>query len=190
MDDRVVRKALHVGARRMWHPRVVEFRTYLVAVVEAAYQNGKRAATMGQGDLELRMAVEHAAEDQVASGDRGLERIAEQVREVIGLGAIAAQSRQWMQENRQVERLNAREDRLKQRIVEVSPFDVGAQVDAAHAGQFARAIEFVNGVIRVEHRQGQESNKPGWICEMRGTGAVIPRFGELEGNLRIAPIIH
>src|SRR5229473_1507133 len=129
-----------IGARRIWHPCVVEFRTYLVAVVEAANENGERAATMGQIDPEFRMAVEHAAEDQVASGDRGLERIAEQVREVVGLGAVAAQSRQWMQEDRQVERLDAREDRLEQRIVEVSPFDVGAQVDAAHAGQFARSI--------------------------------------------------
>src|SRR6266436_9005891 len=124
MDDRVIRKALQVGARRIGHPRVVELRPYLPAVIEAANQNGESAATMGQVDLELRMAVEHAAEDQVGSGDRGLERIAEQVREVIGLGAIAAQSRQWMQENRQVERLNAREDRLKQRIVEVLSFDV------------------------------------------------------------------
>src|SRR5713101_9123166 len=108
MDDRIVGKALQVGARQIWHPRVVELRTYLPAVIEPANQNGERAATMGQIDPEFRMAVEHAAEDQVASGDRGLERIAEQVREVIGLGAIAAQSRQWMQENRQVERLNPR----------------------------------------------------------------------------------
>src|SRR5712691_8653520 len=113
MDDRIVGKALQVGARRIWHFRVVELRAYLVTVVEAANQNGERAATMGQIDPEFRMAVEHAAENQVASGDRGLDRIAEQVREVIGLGAIAAQRRQWMQENRQVKRLDARKDWFK-----------------------------------------------------------------------------
>src|SRR6266576_6502110 len=167
MDDRIVRKALQVGARRIRHPCVVELRTYLPAVVETANQNGERAATMRQVDLELRVPVKHAAEDQVAGGDCGLKRIAEQVREVVGLGAIAAKSRQWMQKNRQVERLDAREDRLKQRIVEVTPFDVGAQVDAAHTRQFACPIQFVNGVIGVKHRQGQEGNNPRGIGEMR-----------------------
>src|SRR6267142_4428439 len=190
MDDRIVREALQVGARRIRHPCVVELRTYLPAVVETSNQDGERAATMGEIDLELRMAVKHAAKDQVGSGDRGIKRIAEQVREVVGLGAIAAKSRQWVQKTRQVESLDAREDRLKQRIVEVAPFDVGAQVDTAHAWQFARTIELVNGVIGVNHRQGQEGNNPRWIGEMRSTRAVVPRLGESAGNFRIAPIIH
>src|SRR6267378_1615132 len=159
-------------------------------MIETANQNGERAATMRQDDLELRVPVKHAAEDQVASGDCGVKWIAKQVREVIGLGAVTAQCRQWMQKNRQVERLDAREDRLKQGIVEVAPFDVGAQVDTAHTWQFARPIELVNGVIGVKHRQGQEGNNPRWIGEMRGTRAVVPRLGESEGNFRIAPIIH
>src|SRR6267378_299298 len=190
MDDRIVRKALQVGARRIRHPCVVELRTYLPAVVETANQNGERAATMRQVDLKLRVPVKHAAEDQVAGGDRGIKRIAEQVREVVGLGAVTALRRQWMQKNRQVERLDAREDRLKQGVVEVAPFDVGAQVDTAHAWQFARTIELVNGVIGVKHRQGQEGKQPRGIGEMRGTRAVVPRLGKSEGNFRIAPIIH
>src|SRR5882762_1848480 len=190
MDDRIVRKALQVVARRSRHPGVVALGTYLPAVVETANQNGERAATMRQVDLELRVPVKHAAEDQVAGGDRGIKRIAEQVREVVGLGAMAAKSRQRMQKDRQAERLDAREDRLKQGIVEVAPFDVSAQVNTAHAWQFARTIEFVNGVIGVKHRQGQEGNNPRWIGEMRGTRAVVPRLGESEGNFRIAPIIH
>src|ERR1700692_2895994 len=97
------------------------------------------------------MTVEDAAENQVASGNRGFERISKQVREVIRLRAASAQSCQRMQEDGQVQRLNARKDLFEQWVVEVATFDIRSKVDTAYAGQFARPIEFIDGVIGEEH---------------------------------------
>src|ERR1700676_3212631 len=98
MHDRVVREAIEVGARRIWHSTMIEFRTDLVAAVEPANQDGERATAVRQVHLEFRMAVKHASEDQVRSGDRGFKGITQQVPEVVRLCAIAAHRRQRMKE--------------------------------------------------------------------------------------------
>jgi len=159
-------------------------------MVEAANQDGEGAATVGQVNLELRMAVEHAAEDQGGTRRPRSQTDAEQVREVIGLGAIASQRGQRMQKTGRSSVSMRAKTGSNNGSSRSRPLDVCAQIDAAHARQFAGAIEFINGVIVVTHRQGQEGNKPRRIGEMRGPRAVVPRLGELEGNLRIAPIIH
>src|ERR1700676_4073536 len=112
MHDCVVREAMEVGARRIWHSRMIEFRTDLVATVEAANQDGEGTTAVRQVHLEFRVAVKHASEDQVRGGDRGFEGITQQVPEVVRLCAIAAQRRQRMKEDGQLERLYARQHGL------------------------------------------------------------------------------
>ena len=57
---------------------------HVPAVQEAPGLIGHEAAAVGEADLERRMALQHAAEHQARGGDGGIERIADQIVEVIG----------------------------------------------------------------------------------------------------------
>src|ERR1700738_3834297 len=102
------------------------------------------------------MAVEHATKNQVASRDRGVNGITHQVRKKEGFQAFAANGLYGMQEHRKIEGLNARQYRLEQRIVEIVAGDVGTQIDASHARQFACPLKFAQGAVRIEHGQSQK----------------------------------
>src|SRR2546430_12078349 len=52
------------------------------AVHEAPGLVGNKPAAMCEADLQRRIALEHAAENQACGGDGGIERIADQIGEV------------------------------------------------------------------------------------------------------------
>src|SRR6267154_2269698 len=134
------------------------------------------------------MAVEHATENQVAGRDRGINGITDQVRQEEWAQSISSYRFYGMQEDREIERLNASQDRLEERIVEIAAGDVGAQIDAAHAWQFAGPLKFAQSAVSIEHGQSQKGDQPsgiGLVCPRR---RVIPCFRKFGGKLRIAPI--
>src|SRR3954447_5228246 len=69
--------------RRRLGQLVLRLLAYMPAVQEAPGLVGHEAAAMGEADLECRVALEHAAEHQARGGDGGIERIADQIVEVI-----------------------------------------------------------------------------------------------------------
>src|SRR5712671_5618984 len=56
----------------------------LEAVPEAAGLVGQKAAAVGKAHLKAGMAFEHAAEHQARARDRGLERQADEILEIVG----------------------------------------------------------------------------------------------------------
>src|SRR6266540_5451363 len=56
---------------------------HVPAVHEAPGLVGNKPAAMGEADLQRRIALEHAAENQACGGDGGIERIADQIGEVV-----------------------------------------------------------------------------------------------------------
>ena len=95
-----------------------------------------------------------------------------------------------MQEHRQVERLDFCQNRLEERIVQITIVDVRAHVDAAHAGQLGGAIEFVNGAIRIKHRQDHQRDQPSRIRLVRLARSIVPRSGEFQRKIGIGPVDH
>src|SRR6266850_7169930 len=85
---------------------------------------------MRQSELKLWMAVQDAAENKVAGRDGGVEREAEEVREIERRGTRSANDLQRMQENGKIQGLNVGKNWLKQRVVEIAMVDVRAHVNA------------------------------------------------------------
>ena len=188
MRDGVVGEAAQIAARRL--RKVLGLFPDPPAVVDAADQDRQRAARMRQIDLQVGMAVEHPAEDQVAGGDRGVDRVAEQIAEVEALHALAADGLDRMQEHWQPELLDPGEDRFEQGVVEVAIVDVGAHVDAAHARHIAHAIELVDGPVRVKHGQGREHDEAVRMGLVRDDRRVVPRAREPVRQVGIGPVQH
>ena len=53
-------------------------------------------------------------------------------------------------------------------IVEIVAVDVGAHVDAAHAGLLGDAVELVDGPVAVEHRQRGQHDEAVGVGLVRG----------------------
>src|SRR5437899_11824026 len=92
-----------------------DLRTNLCAVIDSSDQHGERAAAMRQADLQFRMAIQHAAKDQVAGGQRGVEWIAQKIRKIPRFCALASDCLQRMQEHRQSQLLDLCKNRLEER---------------------------------------------------------------------------
>jgi hypothetical protein len=188
MRDGVIGEAAQIAARRL--RELLGFLAHLPAVIDAPDQDRQRATRMRQVDVQVGVAVEHAAEDQVARGDRGVERIAEQIGEIEALHALATDGLQRMQEHRQAELLDPREDRLEGRIVEIAVVDVGAHVDAAHARQLAHPVELVDGTLRVEHRQGRKHDETIRMRFVGFDGRIVPSFRQSMRQVGVGPVQH
>src|SRR5207249_3243757 len=84
---------------------------HALAVAESSEEVRERAARVGQADLELRVAIEDPAEDEVRGRDRRVERIPEEVVQIEGLEALGTDDRDRVQQHREPQRFQAREDR-------------------------------------------------------------------------------
>src|ERR687886_295148 len=94
--------------------------TDLIAVLEATHLVGEMPATVRQADAEAWVAFENAAEDQAGAGDSRIERIADEVVEVVGPQARCdrVQGVEGVDEDECPERLGGLPEGLEGRIVE------------------------------------------------------------------------
>jgi hypothetical protein len=86
---------------------------------------------MGEANLQRRMALEHAAEHQARGGDGGVERIADQIGEIIRRQAVGAGHVDRMEQNERIELRRRRPNRLEFRIIEVLARDIRADLRSA-----------------------------------------------------------
>src|SRR5207245_5076418 len=93
LDERVVVEAAEVAARERGAVGA-RLRPRGVPAVEAADVIGQQAAAVHEHDLERREAVERAAEDQAAGGQRGLEGEADEVVEIVAPEARAGREQE------------------------------------------------------------------------------------------------
>src|SRR5580704_9768809 len=89
VQDGVVKEAVEIRRRRMFDMHF-RLRPHLPAVHPAAALIRDEAAAMRHDEVELGMPLQHAAEDQAGAGDGGVERIADQVAEIIGAQPVGA----------------------------------------------------------------------------------------------------
>jgi len=124
---------------------------------------------------------------QVARGNRCVHGKGNQIRERIGLQALAAYSwRQRMQEDRQVERLDARKDGFEQRIVKNRGRRYWFPCKCrAPPGSLLTRLSSFDGDVGVEHRKSRQDHESVRVGLMRSNSAVVPRPGKLEGKFSI-----
>ena len=115
---------------------------------------------MGEANLELRIALEHATEHEACCGDRGVERIADQVREIVGREPIGARHVDGMQQDESIEFRSRGPNRLELRIVEVFARDVRSDLRPAQPQHPHCVTQFVRRLFWRLHRQGRNRKKP------------------------------
>src|SRR5260370_37781909 len=109
-------------------------------VMDSADVEGKISAAVSGADLEPRMAVEHAAENQFRQRDGRIRRIADYVGEIVGRDSRTEGASRRMNKNEGVELLDLAPNRLQ---AWVGQFEI---VDgAAHNNAFQ--AQGLNGVI-------------------------------------------
>src|SRR5262245_27968207 len=105
------------------------------AMVHAPDQPREYAARMRQHHVEPGKRIQHAAENERSRGDARLERITEEVAEMVFTRAFAAGGRDRVQKYRQPEGLALRVNRKELLLVEVLAVHVSGHVDAADPWQ-------------------------------------------------------
>src|SRR5215467_4963876 len=96
---------------------------------------------MRQAHREFGETIEHASEDQVRGSDGGVERIAEEVGEIVWSEPFAAHYPQWMEQHGQPQRSRTLEYGKEFGIRQLTPAHVGAHVDAVDARQGGGTLE-------------------------------------------------
>src|SRR5580698_4685605 len=123
VQNGVVEEAVEIRRRRMFHMHF-RLRPHFPAVHPSPALVRNEAAAMRHDEIQLRMSLQHAAEDQAGAGDGGVERIADQVAEIIGAQPVGAGDIAGMDHHEGVELFGRRPQRLKTRIVEILAADV------------------------------------------------------------------
>src|SRR6266850_6207411 len=186
--DRVVREPSEIGVERTLRD-ALRLRPHLLPVGEPADEVRQGAAGMRQADLELREPVEHAAEDEVRGGDGGVERVAEEVVEVVAPQPVAgADHGERVQQDGQPPGLAGRENRREGRVRQLAPVDVGAEVDAADAGQRGRALELDERARRILHRQRRAADEAVGERAVGLAHGVVHGGGEAPAEVAVGPI--
>src|SRR5258706_465169 len=127
--DRVVIEAPQVLDRRALD--VLQIGALFPAPVEPAHEPRKGAARVGQADDELGKPVEHSPEDEMRGGDRRLERVAEQVSEVVGTQTLVPDHLDRVQKKRQSARLDALIDSQERKDGQILSANLGGYIEAA-----------------------------------------------------------
>src|SRR5439155_3746500 len=110
-------------------------------MIDAARIGSEIAAAMDGEDLQVRMALEHAVEDQVVQCDRGLERIADRVAEGETLESLAFGEAGRMQHDKRIELLGFLPERLEGRVGQLASGDVGENLGALETELADAALE-------------------------------------------------
>ena len=117
LDERVVEKAAEIAAGQsgVVHARL---RPRLVRAVEAADVIGQEAAAVNQHDREPGEPVERAAEDQARGRQGRLERIADQVMQVVAPESLDGLEEKRMQHDRRGEVRGRLPERIERGVAE------------------------------------------------------------------------
>ena len=117
------------------------------------------------------MALEHAAEHQAGRRDGSVERIADQVVEVVRAQPVHAGDVDRMNQDEGAELGGRGPDRLELRIVEILAGDIRADLHAAQAERRHRMAKLVGGLLRRLHRDRGD--------RLEAAGMGLHQLGEL-----------
>ena len=125
------------------------------------------------------------AKSEAGGGDRGVERIADEVAEIIVLQPVGRRRRGRVDEDEGAELRRGRPDRLQLRIVEIAAPDVRADHHAAQPELAHAAAKLRDGRVRRLQRHRAEAEKAIRVLlhQRRDVLVLDLRHGEREGRL-------
>ena len=186
VGDGVVAQAVEITLRRMFQMQF-RLRPHLPAMHPAAALIGNEAAGMHHDEIERGITLHHAAEDQARRGNGGVERIADQVVEIIRAQPVGAGDIAGMDHHEGVELGGGRPDRLEARIVEILAVDVRGDHGAMQPELAHGAAQFVGRRLGRLHRQrGDAGETVGMLlAEPRDLVVLDGRGGDADGGVLI-----
>ena len=140
------------------------------------------AAAMRQHELQVRIILQDAAEDQVMHRDGRIERVADNVREVMVAEAAGLGKPGRVHEQDEPQLLGARENRPEARLRQIGAGDVGRDLDAAQPERFVQPVELGDGKLgRLERHRAEPDEAVRMIAADLGDIVVDdPRGGDAE----------
>src|SRR5882757_9645953 len=186
--DRVVIEATQVIDRRVLD--VLQIAALFPAPVEPSDEPGKRASRMGQADDEPGESIQHTPEDEMRGGDRRLERVAEQIREVVGTQTLVPDHLDRVQKKRQSARLDALIDGQERSVRQILSTNLGGYVEAAQAGQFRGALHLLQRERGLVHRQRREADEPLRMPLVCPGERIVVGLADALSQLSIGPVPH
>ena len=114
---------------------------------------------MREHQLQVRAFLQHAAEDQVMHGHRGIQRIADHVGEVVIAEAARLGEPGRVHEDRQTELFGLGEDPAEAVGRQVLAGDVGGDLDAAQSERSVQPFEFGDRKLRRLERHRAQADE-------------------------------
>ncbi len=159
-----------------------------MGVVHAAGIGRQEAAAMRDADLQLRMRVEHAPEDEVADGHGRIERIADHVAEIVLREPAAIGEAVGVQEDQDTEFFGLGEDRPEPLLGKIGAGDVGAELDAAQAERLHRALQLRHRKFGGLHRHRAEADESVGVPGDRCGNVVVDQARRVAAELGRRPV--
>lgn len=154
------------------------------AAVEPLRQIRNRAAQVSEHPANLREALDHAAEDESGSGQRGVKQEADERHQPVVLHGLDAQRICGMDVEDGGVGVGALVEREEARVVQRCAVDVAVDHHAAQA-EFARGARvFDDGGGRVVERQRRERSEAAGPCAHDGGELVVDGARQFGGALR------
>ncbi len=133
---------------------------HVVPVIRAATVARQIAAAVRGHDLQAGMPIEHTAENQMGQRDRGFERLADDVAQVIGIQALAERRSEGMDEDDGAQLLGRRPERRKLGRAELELVDRGGNLDALEPELLHGIPQLLGGELRVLQGYGAQPDEP------------------------------
>ena len=186
-DQAVDVDLLEVGARRA-RDVVPALGPQVVGVVHPRGVERQVAAAVHGHELDVGVVLQHAAVDDPGQRDRGVERVADHVGEVVLPEPLAAGEAVGVEHHDNVELLGLGPERPEAPVVEVHAHDVGVDLDAAEVVLLHAPLELLDGRAHVLHRHRRQADEPvGVVGDDLGEVLVL-HPGQLTAELRVGPV--
>jgi hypothetical protein len=147
-------------------------------------------AAMREHELQVREALEDAVEDQIVDTGRRIERVADDVEEVMRRETLAREGRR-MDEHRHIQLLHRRPERVETRRRKFLILaDAGTDLDAAETELVDAALQFLDGKIGVLKRHLAEADMALGGLLHRLNDAVIDDLRGLVAEILVDVVIE
>src|SRR5438094_1772431 len=187
MKDRIVEQA---SDRLLRIVREVYFwlRPHLETVPEAAGLIWQKSAAMRQAHFQRGMALEHAAEHEARARDRGLERQADQVFQVIRAEPLRRRAGMRVNEDEGAKLGRRGPERFERGIVEIPAAHVRSDHGATQAERPHRAAQLARRKVGRLQRYAGEAQEAGRVAFYLGRDLVVLERGAGEPERGLAVV--
>ena len=148
------------------------------------------AATVHDAQLQVGQLLEDTAVDQSGRGDRRLQRVPDDVGEVVVGQALAGGEAVGVDQHHHLELGGPGEERPEAPVVEIEPVDVGADLHSPQAELGDGEVEFGDGDLDVLEGHGGQPGEPVGVLRHELGQMGVLETSQPPAERRIGPVIE